>query len=158
MNESAINPYEAPNIDTPRTRGISTLEMMSYSALTVVQCGVASWLNVLWMNNPRSNIAKVLNDPWDWMVAGFAYGILFLILNLCAVKMRGYREGDLPSVDNHLKLAVLLLVLMVAAIFAIFGFAMALGSSQAAYFMWSLSGLTLLSLPWNWSRSSSTSS
>ena len=157
MNESAINPYEAPNIDTPRTRGVSTLEIMSYSVLTVVQCGVASWLNVLWMSNPTSNIAKVLDVPWDWIIAGIAYGILFLVLNLCAVKIRCNREGDLPSVDNHLKLAVLLLVLMVSAVFAIFGFVMALGSPHAAYSMWSLSGLTLLSLPWNWTRSSSTS-
>jgi hypothetical protein len=102
-------------------------------------------------------MAKVLDDPWDWVVAGVAYCLLFIFLNLCVVKMRRVREGDHPGIDNYLRLAVRLLVLMVAAVFAIFGFAMALGSPQAAYFMWSLSGLTLLSLPWNWTRSSSTS-
>jgi len=99
------------------------------------------------MNEPAIN-------PYEAPVAGVAYCLLFIFLNLCVVKMRRVREGDHPGIDNYLRLAVLFVVLLVAAVFAIFGFAMALGSSQAAYFMWSLSGLTLLSLPWNWTRSS----
>ncbi|MFN7450418.1 MAG: hypothetical protein ACK52L_14095 [Pirellula sp.] len=154
MNESAINPYEAPVSEDPRSLGISQGELISYFICALIQCGVATWLHTLWMNNPKSNMAKVLDDPWDWGVAGVAYCLLFIILNLCVVKMRRVREGDHPGIDNYLRLAVLFVVLLVAAVFAIFGFAMALGSPQAAYFMWSLSGLTLLSLPWNWTRSS----
>ncbi len=157
MNEPAINPYEAPVSEAPRSLGISQGELIRYFICVLIQCGVATWLHTLWMNNPKANMAKVLDDPWDWFVAGFAYCLLFIFLNLCVVKMRRVREGDHPGIDNYLRLAVRLLVLMVAAVFAIFGFAMALGSPQAAYFMWSLSGMTLFSLPWNWPRSSSTS-
>lgn len=157
MNESAMNPYEAPVSEAPRSLGISLGELISYFICVLIQCGVATWLHTLWMNNPKSNMAKVLDDPWDWVVAGVAYCLLFIILNLCVVKMRRVREGDRPGIDNYLRLAVLFLVLLVAAVFAIFGFAMALGSPQAAYFMWSRSGLTLLSMPWNWTRFSQTS-
>ncbi|MCY3012932.1 MAG: hypothetical protein NTY42_24295 [Planctomycetota bacterium] len=162
MNEPAINPYQAPSsqslsAEVPKALGISQVELISYSTVALIQCVVATGLHTLWMKNPKSNMAKVLDDPWDWVVAGVAYCLLFIFLNLCVVKMRRVREGDHPGIDNYLRLAVRLLVLMVAAVFAIFGFAMALGSPQAAYFMWSLSGLTLLSLPWNWTRSSSTS-
>lgn len=153
MSGSAINPYESPIVETPRTLGIKTPELISYFFLTVVQCTAATWLHTYWMSSPKSNMTKVLNDPWDWIAAGVAYCLLFLILNLCAVRMRSVRNDDPPGIDNYLRLAALFLVLLVAAVFAIFGFFMAFGSPQASYFMWSLSGLTLLSSPWTWTRS-----
>ena len=153
MSGSAINPYESPIVETPRTLGIKTPELISYFFLTSVQCTAATWLHTFWMSNPKSNMTKVLDDPWDWLAAGVAYCLLFLILNLCAVRMRRVRNDDLPGIGNYLRLAALFMVLLVAAVFAIFGFVMAFGSPQASYFMWSLSGLTLLSLPWNWTRS-----
>jgi hypothetical protein len=162
MNESAINPYEAPVTQAPSnkdpvTSGISSVELIRYTIFTFIQCGFAIGWHALFINSPKSNMTKVLDDPWDWVAAGVAYCLLFIILNLCVVKMRRVREGDHPGIDKYLRLAVLFLVLLIAAVFAIFGFAMALGSPQAAYFLWSLSGLTLLSLPWNWTRASSTS-
>ena len=104
MNEPAINPYQAPSsqslsAEVPKALGISQVELISYSTVALIQCVVATGLHTLWMKNPKSNMAKVLDDPWDWVVAGVAYCLLFIFLNLCVVKMRRVREGDHPGID-----------------------------------------------------------
>ena len=51
MNEPAINPYQAPSsqslsAEVPKALGISQVELISYSTVALIQCVVATGLDI----------------------------------------------------------------------------------------------------------------